>query len=327
VARYNDSNHNSGTNAIDVDASGNIYVALITVYDFSAGSSAIDGVVMKYDSNGNVVWKNLMNIGNYGDDWTSKIMVKNGFVYAGGTFNGGDHGYGDNSRNSVVWKYSSDGQLVWTATHDGGGADYFADFAVDGQGNLYITSLSDRLLTGYYNTDSYLYDFATAKFDANGQLIWNSRYNNTDAGDHRPGSIALDANGNVYVTGTSDGDGTGKDIATIKYSGNNGDQLWVKRHNGSANGDDSAGTVRINREGDVYVTGTSLNIRTGLDFTAIKYSSNGTQKDVTNYGRSTGVNETLTSAVLNHRGELVLTGTSTDASGIPKFLTVNTETD
>jgi hypothetical protein len=321
ATRYADSNYGTGGSGIDVDSAGNVYLTLTTIYDFAYNSTATDGVIVKYDTNGNRVWKYLMAIGHYGDDWASKVMVKNGYVYASGTFNGGDHGYGDNMRNSMVWKFTLNGQLVWKAVHDGGNADYFADFTVDGQDNVYIATMSDRLRTGYTMWDKYLYDYATAKFNANGQLLWSSRYNNTGSGNHAPSSIAVDAAGDVYVSGTSDGDGTtGKDIATVKYRGTDGAQLWVDRYNGTSNGDEQGGPVLVDPNGDAYVAGTSLN--GSRDFTTIKYGQDGTRQMVELYNGTASGNDTLSSLALDANNNVIVAGGSNDANGIPQFLTV-----
>jgi hypothetical protein len=323
AARYADSAFGSHYGGLDIDAAGNVYVSLSTIYDSAYNSTAIDGVIVKYDANGNRVWKYLMAIGHYGDDWASKVMVKNGFVYVAGTFNGGDHGYGDNMRNSMVWKFTLDGQLVWKAIHDGGGADYFGDFAVDGQDNVYIASSSDRLLTGWTMWDTYRYDMATAKFDANGQLVWNSRYNNAGAGNHGPSSIAVNAGGDVYVTGNSDGDGTtGTDLVTVKYRGADGAQLWVDRYNGTANDNELGGIVLIDNKGDVYVSGTSVNSGTGQDFTIIKYGPDGTRQWAELYNGAANGNDSLASMTLDAQGNIIVTGASTDAGGIPRYLTI-----
>jgi len=322
AVRYTDAWAGSGGSTIDVDAAGDVYITLTSIYDNIAYGYRIDGVIAKYDTNGNFKWKYALDFDrNYGDDSAGKVMVKNGFVYASGTLDGFYYGEGNYNRNSAVCKFTLDGQWLWTARHDGSGFDSAADFTVDGQDNVYIASVSDRLLTGSTIWDTYLYDMATAKFDANGQLVWSSRYNNTGAGNHLPTSIALDAAGNVYVTGNSDGDGTGSDIATIKYS-NDGAQLWVDRYNGTANGNDSAGTVLVGKNGDVYVSGTSVNTATGSDFTAIKYKADGTRQWVSLYGNAADVNETATSAALDQNGDFILTGSGTDASGISQFLTV-----
>jgi outer membrane protein assembly factor BamB len=226
-------------------------------------------------------------------------------------------------RNSMVWKFKLDGTLAGTFIHDGGGADYFRDFTVDGTGNVYIATHSDRLLTGTTMWDTYAYDFATAKFASTGTLLWSSRYNNTGTGNHYPTSIAVDATGNVYVTGDSAGDGTtGNDIATVKYNGKTGTQLWANRYNGTANGNDAANSVLIDGSGNVFVTGTSLNVGTGLDYTAIKYASNGSRQWAVTYNKALGVDQTLNSAALDANGQLVLTGVMTDATGIPQLSTL-----
>ena len=67
-------------------------------------------------------------------------------------------------------------------------------------------------------------------------------------------AIGVDASGNVYVTGTSDGGGTGIDYATIKYN-SAGQEQWVAR--GPGNGNDFASALAVDGPGNVYVTGTS----------------------------------------------------------------------
>src|SRR5207302_9985194 len=61
-----------------------------------------------------------------------------------------------------------------------------------------------------------------------------ARYNGPGNYEDKATAIALDAAGNVYVTGGSWGSGTDFDYATIKYD-SNGNQLWVARYN-SGNG-------------------------------------------------------------------------------------------
>jgi hypothetical protein len=66
------------------------------------------------------------------------------------------------------------------------------------------------------------YDFATVKYNSSGQEQWVAIYNGPADGNDWSFSIATDASGNAYVTGWSEGVGTGYDFATIKYSSTTG---------------------------------------------------------------------------------------------------------
>ncbi len=73
-------------------------------------------------------------------------------------------------------------------------------------------------MTGYSHGGVTDYDYATLKYDsATGNQIWLMRYDG-GYGFDRANAIALDAAGNVYVTGQSDDIISFMDYATIKYS-------------------------------------------------------------------------------------------------------------
>lgn len=107
-------------------------------------------------------------------------------------------------------------------------------------------------------------------------LQWDHTYNGTLASD-RGNAIAVDDNGNVYVTGSSDGIGTNKDCIIIKYSAQ-GDTLWVRKFNGAANGVDEGFAIELDLNNNVYVTGRSQTIGFNYNILTIKYDSLGTKK-------------------------------------------------
>src|SRR5437667_1234634 len=107
--------------------------------------------------------------------------------------------------------------------------------------------------------------------------LWVARYHGSvDGSADRAVAMALDSAGHVYVTGQSQGAGTGIDYATVAYDPK-GNQLWAARYNGPANGDDSARGVAVDsKTGHVYVTGSSE-----AQFATVAYDLKGNQLWVT----------------------------------------------
>ena len=125
--------------------------------------------------------------------------------------------------NSGTIKYSASGSQLWIVPNGG------AVIAVDNVSNsIYVTGSA----TGTSTTT----DFSTIKYDANGNQQWVKFYNGPSNGGDYATALALDAAGNVYVTGSSSTWGTsmGMYYATVKYDAN-GNQLWVARYNGGVN--------------------------------------------------------------------------------------------
>ena len=256
VRRYNGpGNYRDGASAIAVDNHGNAYVT-----GGSYGNGTFDYATIKYDSNGQVVWIKRYNGEANGDDRASAIAVDNyGNVYVTGWSIGLGTAY-----DYLTIKYNSDGEEVWIRRYNGPGNfwDWVSAIVVDNYGNVYIT--------GYSYGDG-TFDYATIKYDSNGQELWVQRYNGPTDGDDDAWAIAVDNYGSVYVTGESYGNGT-FDYVTIKYD-SNGQVVWIRRYNGEANGDDRARAIAVDNYGNVYVTGVSEGQNTYDDYATIKYLS------------------------------------------------------
>jgi hypothetical protein len=121
-------------------------------------------------------------------------------------------------------------------------------------------------------------DYYTAKYAAaNGAILWQQRYNGPANGHDDASAIAVDASGNVIVTGTSS-NGTNSDYYTVKYAAQGGTPLWEQRYNGPGNLDDEAQAVAVDAEGNVVVTGTSdkVGAYSAVFYTAKYAGTNGT---------------------------------------------------
>ncbi len=103
-------------------------------------------------------------------------------------------------------------------------------------------------------------------------LAWWHAYDGAARGIDEAVALRVDRCGRVWVTGTSQGAGTGKDIATLYYEA--GIPFSVNRYNGPENLDDSPVALELDREGNVYVLGHSA-AAGRRDLVLLKYDRQG----------------------------------------------------
>jgi len=297
------SNGDDAANGIAIDNTGNV----IATGSSEDPTPQTQGATLKYNSSGAVQWTKFYNaVGDNSDNSHAIAADDSGNVYvAGYAVN-----YGAD-RNYAVLKINASGNTVWEREINGtstGSSDEAQGIALDAIGGVYVT--------GYIHNSCQASDITTAKYTTQGDTAWVQRYNYAFAsGTDRGYSIALDGNGNVYVTGRSDGDSssvTNYDIITIKYN-NAGVEQWVVRYNGSGNGDDEATTVRVAASGNVYVSGRTFN-GTHENYVVIKYNSSGLQQWASTYISGNG-DDVATAMVIDNSENVYLTGYSANANG------------
>ena len=255
---------------IALDKSGNVYVTGVSWTAFA--HNAIDCVTIKYDTNGNQLWVARYNgPENLRDEAEAIALDASGNVYVTGR----TYLSGKDSDYSTI-KYDPNGNQLWVARYNGPGnaEDRAYAMTLDASGNIYVTGGSYGGGTGQ--------DYATIKYDPDGNQLWVARYNGPGNDRDVSQAIVLDKSNNVYITGYSPGSGTGQDYATIKYD-TNGNQLWVARYNGPGNGADLAHAIALDASGNVYVTGRTYASGTDQDCATIKYDHNGNQLWVVHY--------------------------------------------
>lgn len=174
-------------------------------------------------------------------------------------------------------KYNSAGVQQWVAYYNGTGNWYDEpnSIAVDSDGNVYVTGESSSLSVYPFN-----YDYATVKYNPDGTEAWAARYNGPGNGDDRAHCLSVDADGNVYVTGHSEGSGTASDAATVKYS-LDGTEQWVARYDGPESTNDFGWSLALDDDGSVLVAGYSdadSTVNYNPDFVTIKYDASGVEQ-------------------------------------------------
>lgn len=276
VARYDGAGSNDQSNALDLDEDGNVYVTGRSSAGIDDEEEDMDYATIKYNKNGQELWVRRFDGPFFGNLYDEALDIKvdhSRNVYVTGRSAASNL---ESSNDYATVKYDANGNELWTARYNGPGnsTDDALSLAVDYSQNVFVTGYS---AAGAEGTNL---DYATIRYNANGQEVWVRRYNGPANDIDQATSIALDKDGNVYVTGRSHGVGTASDIATIKYSAA-GDEQSVARYNGPGNSDDGTGIfigfytshpIAVDKKGNVYITGLSTGIGSGVDITTIKYS-------------------------------------------------------
>jgi GEVED domain/Secretion system C-terminal sorting domain/Fibronectin type III domain len=126
----------------------------------------------------------------------------------------------------VIYKFNSSGTQLWKKDFDFGGTELPTRFTLVA-GKLSI--IAEATVGASY------FDWITLQTDTDGNMLWNTRYNETSGNDEAPYFIVAKANGDVFVTGkggpmfTQFGSQYLRMI-TVKYD-NTGLRKWVDSTN------------------------------------------------------------------------------------------------
>jgi hypothetical protein len=85
--------------------------------------------------------------------------------------------------------------------------------------------------------------------------------------------LAVDIQDNIYLTGTTKSSSSYPDFLTVKYSPS-GRLQWAARY-GQAGRDDRPSSIKVDKSGNVYVTGSSDGGSSAYDFLTVKYNTKG----------------------------------------------------
>ena len=210
----------------------------------------------------NKVWE--ANGGTPADDLIyqqSTLDNMNNLIIVGNTYTTGQE------ENVWIAKYDPEGILLWQYEYNyaSNGRDYATNVITDGNGTIFVTG-------SIFDNVSNTFDFLTLKISTTGILQWIATHD-ANGFDDIAADIALDGNGNIYVTGGSQIGTSDWNYTTIKYDAN-GTLIWTQQYD-YANLRDVAVNIEVSNSA-VIVTGASANTPQEWDYATLHYDLNGT---------------------------------------------------
>jgi outer membrane protein assembly factor BamB len=286
-AVYNPENGFDRGLTVVVDSSGDVIVA---------GQSSTNGGSGCYTAkhagaDGTLLWDQRFTAGSGVPRGVAIGITGNVFVLS--------DEYSPSGAEYVTFAYSSSGTPLWTNRYHGAASstDTPSSVAVDDAGNVVVT--------GHSSGSGSSSDLATIAYSNAGVPLWTNRYNGPANGADLYPRMAVDAGGNIIVTGDSSGGGSSFDYATIKYS-STGLPLWTNRYDGPGYYQASASALVVDGNGNAFVTGISLN----NSYATIAYTSAGVPLWTNGYAPGSSLVAAPNSLALDQNGDVIVAGGS-----------------
>lgn len=302
---------NAGTDiaqSVAVDTLGNVYVTGTT------GATIIaDIATIKYSSSGVQQWVQTYGNSGYIDEGRKVVVDRSGNVYVGAT-----NGLASGISDIVLIKYNSSGTLQWIQRYNGPGNDwdFVRGLALDSNGDIIISGGSTGIGTST--------DYITIKYNPSGVLQWFQRENGSGNRGDNVTAMIVDNSNNIYVTGNSEAANGLSDFLTIKYSPS-GSLLWSQRYNGNSNREDFSADIALDKSGNIYVSGMSIDTTTnfmGRNCATIKYNPAGAQQWIQKYNGNGNSNDELYSIAVDTSGGVYVTGYVTGIGTAADIVTI-----
>ncbi|HRO41909.1 MAG TPA: SBBP repeat-containing protein [Flavipsychrobacter sp.] len=216
------------------DATGNIFVTgyfygTVTIGAHTISSGYRDVYLAKYNSSGTLQWLKSAAFGTtYAQDYGAGVGVDgSGNVYIAGTFQdsvkiGTQTLY---ASHGICWaKFSSNGTLIWAksanSSFNSSSVPIFIphSLTVDVNNNLYLLGNCKNLTSASFGSVTLsptARDIFLVKIDSSGTAVWGqtASVGSPTLSAISPGSIAVDAAGGVYVSGSYFGNTLGNTIS------------------------------------------------------------------------------------------------------------------
>mgnify|MGYP003627995730 FL=1 len=175
-------------NGIDVDSSGNIFVAGLMTSTTSVGTYT--GVIAKYNSSAALQFQKQLSDAAGQVSYYGIRLDSNGNIYAVG-WSAAD-GQGDS--DALIVKYNSSGALQWQKVLGSSGEEQFRDVVVSPNGEkIWAVGFTPE---GAGNRACLI-----TEWDSSGGLTWQRTFGNTGSYESNAEAVRLDSTGALLVAG------------------------------------------------------------------------------------------------------------------------------
>ncbi len=259
----------------------------------------------KYDTSGNVLWTETCDNPSHSHDKGSGIVLDaSDNIYVTGYEFRPDLGEEYN-----VWlrKYDTNGATLWTKTYNSPANNWDEGYGVtvDAAGNVYVTGSELRSDLGQSR------NIWLRKYDTNGNVLWTQTYDSDAHSNDEGYGVAVDAAGNVYVTGYEERPDLGQsaNVCLRKYD-TNGNALWTRTYDSPAHADDRGWETVVDGTGNVYVAGYERRDDLGQFYNIWlrKYDTNGNTLWTETYAGPSGGHDLGFGVTLDTEGYVYVTG-------------------
>lgn len=259
--RYDSGREDFGS-AVTVD--GNDIIVGDSWRDTTGSQVVIDWQVLKYDAQGNLLWRRIYDSGR--PDWLSGITIDRHHDIIGVGWVASED---DDSTRLLLVKFTAQGVVTWDRQYAFGLATQGLALTLDPSGDILVTG------SNFAGGDSSNDDLLIADFRADGSLV---RWDTLNFGADESGQdITCDAQGNLVVLGgqvplqdSTDSVSTA-DLLLVKVTPEH-KTLWRRVYDSGY--DDLNGSVALDSVGNIYVS-VSLVGDNGGAVRLLKYSPTG----------------------------------------------------
>ncbi len=287
------------------DAFGNIFT---TGHDELSGNE-IDLILTKHNSKGELVWEETFSNGsnskNYGIALSQDLLGN--IIVIGST-----NSLQSSDQDFLLLKYTPNGSLIWNGTYNGpdDNEDIPVAVIVDEQNSFYVagSSFSDA-------TD---YDYLVLKYNPNGSLDWESRYDYAGNIEYAV-DIKFSTNDNIVVTGASATNTVNWEYATIKYDKIDGSTLEENRLSNGGVGLEIPKALVKDNNGNFYITGQSTINGLNMNVKTIKLSPDFNLVWQKTYDKQ-GLEDDSNDITIDEDGNVYVCGSTEGLAGGKSFL-------